>query len=148
MSYHTWSTDGFGFCVDDIETTPEKVVKLAAMNKTTLKDLRDYLDEVCEDGYKDEELEMDVFDDFEGNCGEMGLSVILREVIDEEIPIVWADDFDGVDYILYCPNYPWILQEKEKNLTKADIEDIFNKYIKILTDELIVIDFYSVENGG
>jgi hypothetical protein len=148
MSYHTWSTDGFGFCVDDIITTPGKVLKLAAMNKTTLRDLREYLNGVCEDGYKDKELKMDIFDDFEGNYGEMGLSTILREVINEEIPVVFADDFDGVDYILYCPSYPWSLQEKEKHLTKEDVEKIFNKYIKILTDESITIDYYSVDNGG
>ena len=65
MSYHTWSTDGFGFCVDDIKTTPERVLKLAALNEYTLSDLREYLAAIYEDGYKDEDLEMDDFDDFE-----------------------------------------------------------------------------------
>ena len=115
MSYHTWSTDGFGFCVDDIETTPERVLKLASLNRDTLSDLREYLDAVYEDGYKDEELEIDAFDEFDGNYGEMGLSTILREVINEEIPVVFADDFDGADFILYCPSYPWTLKENEKN---------------------------------
>lgn len=148
MSYHTWSTDGFGFCVDDIDTTPERVLKLAALNENTLSDLRAYLDDVYEDGYKDEELTMDDFDDFEGAYGEIGLVTILREVIDEEIPIVWADDFDGYDYILYCPSYPWTLKEKEKDLTKEDVKEILTKYIKILTNAIIDIDFHSVENGG
>lgn len=148
MSYHTWSTDGFGFCVDDIETTPERVLKLAALNESTLNDLREYLDAIYEDGYKDENLIMDDLDDFEGIYGERGLSAILREVIYEEIPVVFADDFDGINYILYCPSYPWTLKEKEKNLTKENIKDILTKYIKILTDEPIDIDFYSVENGG
>lgn len=148
MSYHTWSTDGFGFCVDDIKTTPERVLKLAALNKKTLNDLREYLDSIYEDGYKDENLIMDDFDDFEGNYGDQGLSTILREVIETEIPIVFADDFDCVNYILYCPSYPWTLKEKEKDLTKDDVKEILTKYIKILTDEPIDIDFYSVENGG
>jgi hypothetical protein len=148
MSYHTWSTDGFGFCVDDIKTTPERVLKLAALNEKTLNDLREYLDSIYEDGYKDEDLIMDDFDDFEGNYGDCGLSTILREVIETEIPIVFADDFDCVNYILYCPSYPWTLKEKEKDLTKNDVKEILTKYIKILTDEPIDIDFYSVENGG
>ena len=148
MSYHTWSTDGFGFCVDDITTTPEKVLKLAALNETTLRDLREYLDAVYEDGYKDEELTMDDFDDFEGMYCDRGLAVILREVIEQEIDVVLADDFDGVDFILYCPSYPWNLKERERNLTPEDVEKILMKYIKILTDEPIDIDYYSVENGG
>lgn len=148
MSYHTWSTDGFGFCVDDIKTTPERVLKLAALNEETLNDLREYLDAIYEDGYKDKDLTMDDFSDFEGNYGEHGLSTILREVIEKELPIVFADDFDCVNYILYCPSYPWTLHEKEKSLTKDDVEEILTKYIKILTDESIDIDFYSVENGG
>ena len=78
MSYHTWSTDGFGFCVDDIKTTPERVLKLAELNNETLKDLREYLNETYTDGYVDEDLTMEDFDDFEGNYGEMGLSTILR----------------------------------------------------------------------
>lgn len=148
MSYHTWSTDGFGFCVDDIKTTPERVLKLAELNNETLKDLREYLSETYTDGYVDEDLTMEDFDDFEGNYGERGLSTILREVINEELSIVWADDFDGVDFILYCPRYPWSLKETEKNLTKEDVENILMKYIKILTDDPIEIDYYSVENGG
>lgn len=148
MSYHTWSIDGFGFCVDDIKTTPERVLKLAELNENTLSDLREYLDAIYEDGYRDEDLIMDDFDNFEGIYAERGLSAILREVIDEELPIVFADDFDGYKYILYCPSYPWTLQEKEKSLTKDDVKEILTKYIKILTDEPIDIDFYSVENGG
>ena len=148
MSYHTWSTDGFGFCVDDIKTTPERVLKLAALNEDTLNDLREYLDSSYKDGYKDEDLIMDDFDDFEGIGGEHGLSTILCEVIEREIPIVFADDFDAVGYILYCPSYPWTLEEKEKNLTEEDIVNIFRKYLSILTDKPIRIGYYTVENGG
>lgn len=148
MSYHTWSIDGFGFCVDDIKTTPKRVLKLAALNEATLSDLREYLSDVYENGYKDEELTMEDFDEFEGTYGELGLSTILRDVIGQEIPIDWADDFDGYDYILYCPTYPWNLQEREKNLTSDSIKEIFEKYIKILTDEPITITYCRVENGG
>lgn len=37
MSYHYWTTDGFGFCVDDIHTTPKRLMELAAMNKKVLR---------------------------------------------------------------------------------------------------------------
>lgn len=148
MSYHTWSVDGFGFCVDKIKTTPEKVLKLAAVNKKTFKDLRDYLDNYFDGEYKDEELTMDVFDEFEGNYGERGLSCILKEAIETELRVDWADDFDCINYILFCPRYPWNIRENEKNLTEEDVIKIFSKYVQMLTDEPIEIDYYSVENGG
>lgn len=148
MSYEVWSVNGFGFCVDDIKTTPEKILKLAALNENTFSDLREYLDSFYEEGYKDDELTMDDFYDFEGEYGEMGLSAILRKAIKRELSVEWADNFDGDNYILYCPSYPWTLQENESNLTKEDVIKIFEKYIKILTDEPIIIGYYSVENGG
>ena len=147
MSYHTWSTDGFGFCVDDIATTPERILKLASLNQETYEDLREYLND-CVGEYKDDDLTIDVFDDFEGDYGDRGLSCILREVINNELPIVFADDFDGIPYILYCPSYPWTLRNEEKCLTKENVILIFQKYIKMLTDTPVIIDYYSVENGG
>jgi hypothetical protein len=142
MSYHTWSTYGLGFRVDDINTTPERVLKLAGLNAATKIDLELHIRN------NDEELTMDLIDDFEGAFGERGLSCILREVIEMEMPIVWVDDFDGVNYILYCPSFPWNLKESEKNLTEESVKNILKKYIKILTDEPIDIYYYSVENGG
>lgn len=155
MSYRTWSIDGFGFCVDNIETTMERALKLAALNEEIYEDLKDYINDIREeagfteeDGYTDEDITIDFIDEFEGNYGERGLTTILREVISQELPVAFADDFDGTDFILYCPSYPWGLNANEKNLTKQDVINIFNKYLSILTDEPIAIDYYSVENGG
>lgn len=148
MSYRTWTTYGFGFCVDDIDTTPEKLLKLAAMNPNVLKDVREYLDDIFdEEEYKDEELTIEDFDELEGDYCERGVAYILYQVIDE-IDIIFADDYNGTPYILYCPSYPWHMGEKEKSLTQEDVEKIFEKYIKILTDQSINIDYQSVENGG
>lgn len=148
MSYHTWSTYGLGFCVDDIDTTPEKILKLAAMKPDVLKDIREYLDDIFEgEEYKDEDLTLEDFDELEGNYCERGVAYVLYHVIDE-IRVVFADDYNGTPYILYCPHYPWNMSDKEKDLKYEDIVNIFTKYIKILTDEPVVIDHQSVENGG
>ena len=40
------------------------------------------------------------------------------------------------------------MTDTDKTLTKEDVENMFKKYVKILTDEDINIDYYSVENGG
>ena len=148
MSYHVWTVNGLGFCVDNIKTTPERILQLAALNEETLFDVEEYLNNCFDGEYKCEDLTVNDFDDFEGVYGDRGLSTILYEVISEEIPIGFADDFNGFGYILYCPSYPWNLNDKERDLTAEKIKEILSKYIKILTDDPVTIDFYSVENGG
>ena len=148
MSYHTWTTYGFGFCVDDIDTTPEKLLKLAAMKPDVLKDVREYLNDIFDgEEYKDEELTMEDFDDLEGDYCERGVAYVLYHVIDE-IRVVFADDYNGTPYILFCPRYPWNIKENEKNLSENDVIKIFAKYVNILTDKPIEVDYQSVENGG
>lgn len=153
MSYYTWHTYGFGFCVDDIyedsSLSIEKIMELTKMKDGLFEDVQRRINEFCEDeGITYEEVTVDDLDDmFEGDCCDRGLAHILLNVI-TEIPIVFADDYNGVQYILYCPSYPWTLEEREKNLTKEDIIEIFKKYISVLTDEEIDIDYQSVENGG
>ena len=149
MSYHSWTTDGYGVCVDDIETTAEKLLALAALKPAVLEDVRKYLNWLFEEdgGYSDEDLTIDDFDDLEGEYCERGVAYVLYQVIDE-IDVVYADDYNGTPYILYCPSYPWNLKEEEKNLTMEDVKNIFNKYISVLTDKPVIIDCYSVENGG
>ena len=147
MSYRTWSTYGLGICVDDIKTTPERILKLAEMNADTLKDVRKYLDEIYNGSCRDEDLTLEDFDEFEGLYCERGVAAILYEAINE-IPVQYADDYDGIQYILYTPTFPWILDIQEKQLTEEDVMDVFRKYVSILTDEPIVIDYYDVENGG
>ena len=147
MSYCTWTTYGFGFCVNDIETTPEKLMNLAALDENVLSDVKKYLDERFEGEYEIDELEIEDFCDLEGYFCERDVSYVLSRVI-KEIPIVYADDYDGVPYILYCPSYPWNLEEREIGLTSEKVEEIFEKYIKILTDDIIYIGCQEVENGG
>ena len=148
MSYHTWTTYGIGFCVDDIDTTPKRLLRLATMKPDVLKDVREYLDSIFEGKeYKDEDLTLEDFDDLEGIYCERGVAYVLHKVIDE-IRVTFADDYNGTPYILYCPHYPWNMSENEKNLKYEDIVNIFEKYIEILTDEFVEIDHQSVENGG
>lgn len=147
MSYRIWHTYGYGICVDDIETTAEKLLKLASMKEFMLKDVRAYLDDIYPDGYKDEDLTIDDFNELEGDYGEYGVTYVLYHVMDE-IAVEFVDGYDGIPYILYLPAYPWSMREDEKNLTRGYIDNVFYKYIKILTDKPIEIDYYDVENGG
>ena len=149
MSYHTWTTYGYGVCVDNINTTPERLLKLAEQKPELLKEVEDYLNNIFDGNYKDYELDLDDFEDLEDDYGNRGVAYFLYNVIpDDELIVCSADDYNGTTYILYCPDYPWRLKEHEKNLTEEDVREIFAKYIRILTDEDVVIDYYEVENGG
>lgn len=145
MSYHCWTTDGYGFCVDDIHTTPKRLMELAAMNKKVLRRVEAYLDEYYP-GWTIESLNMEDFNDLEGDCGETGLAHVLYEVIDLRVTV--TSDFDNRHYILYEPSYPWSIPDGEENLTEEDVLRIFRKYISVVTDENIFIYYQSVENGG
>ena len=147
MSYHCWTTDGFGFCVDDIHTTPKRLMELAAMNEKVLRRVEEYLNEE-HPGWTIESLNMEDFNDLEGNYGETGLAHVLYKVIFAELDVTVASDFDNKYYILYEPSYPWNMPKNEENLTSDDVFKVFWKYISVVTDEYIFIDYRSVENGG
>lgn len=152
MSYCTWITYGFGICVDDIykdkSLTVDKFLNLAAMEPSVLKIAQDYIDEICQrDEISKEDLTIDDFDDLEGEYGEHGLALILNNII-TDIPVVWANDYDGAQYLLYTPSYPWTMDENEVNLTKDKVEEVFTKYVKMITDIPVKVTYYDVENGG
>ena len=147
MSYENWNTYGYGICVDDIETTAEKLLKVASMNENVLKNVREYLEEIYPNGYKDKDLTLDDFEGLEGDYCEHGIAYVLYQVIDD-FTVTFADDYNGTAYILYTPTYPWSMTEKEKNLKEEDVKHVFKKYIDILTDKSVPIDYYNVENGG
>lgn len=145
MSYHCWTTDGYGFCVDDIHTTPKRLMELAAMNKEVLRMVEEYLNEE-HPGWMIESLNMEDFNNLSGDYGETGLAYVLYEVINLSVTV--TSDFDNRYYILYEPSYPWSIPDGEENLTEEDVLRIFRKYISVVTDESILIGYQSVENGG
>ena len=149
MSYHVWSTDGFGFCVSDIETTPAKLLELASLRPEVLSDVRAYLaDYFNGEEYKDEDLTMEAFDEVEGAYGEYGVAAVLYQVIWQDFDATVVSNFNGDWYILYTPKYPWTLSALDKELTKERLIEIYNEYIRVLTDKPVEITFCTVENGG
>lgn len=127
---------GYGICASDIETTAEKLLKLARMNSEVEEEIREYLSGMFPDGYEDNDLTIEDFDNFEGYYNERGVASVLRDLIDTELPVEYVDSY-GDSYILYMPNFPWDMNDQEKNLTQQDVEKIFEKYIKVLTDEYV-----------
>ena len=80
----------------------------------------------------------------------LGLATLLQKVIEEAegIQMTACNNFDSVAYLLYSPSYPWQLKNSERDLTEEQIVQLFGRYVRILTDIPIDVDYQSVENGG
>ena len=60
--------------------------------------------------------------------------------------LVEDGSYDAVEQITQA-SYPWTPKtEKEKELTEEKLENMFRKYLRIVTDEQLPVDYKSVEN--
>lgn len=145
MSYESWHTYGYGICVSDItERSVERLQILISMAPEYQKAIQEWLKE-CEIAAPTYEDYLDFDQDFR-----LGLATILKEVIleAEGIELVACDDYDDKDYLLYCPSYPWYQSGRKQLKTEEAAAKLFQKYVAVLTDDAIDIDYQSVENGG
>lgn len=145
MSHCSWHNYGYGICTDDLDITDvSRIEKLIHMAPQYELQIRQKLTEAeIEDPTVDDYLDLD--EDY--NCG---IATILANVI-HETEGIWftaCDDYNYSVYLIYQPSYPWELQEKERNLTEESIRLILVKYISILTDQILTIEYHSAENGG
>lgn len=155
MSYNTWHDYGYGICTDDLkeEINLVKLMKLIQLAPNLYERVKEYIDTYC-DGQITETY--DILESYVEECGENnygGLAEIMYEVIKEveEIELYVCTDFDGAAYLIYPPIYPWQLKnmsDKEKNLTEKTLCELYAKYLHVVTDEDLVVEYKSVENGG
>ncbi len=145
MSYSTWHNYGYGICVDDIKT--QDVSRLRA-----LLELAPEFKTKIEGWLSESEVEEPSWDDYMEFDQDfyLGLATILKEVIEEaeEICLTACDDYNSVSYLLYQPMYPWNMDRMDRGLTEEKVAEIFRRYVNVLTDSPIDIDYQAVENGG
>lgn len=145
MSYQTWHHYGYGINASAIPDSSVGHMNALLEQAPKFKGkVEEWLakHEIIEPSYED-------YLEYDDVCM-CGLAAILSEVIEEAEGIVFTacSDFDGDQYLIYQPSYPWNLPEAEAALTEERIDEILTKYVAILTDEPIEIDYQSVENGG
>lgn len=144
MSYCTWHTYGYGICTAKLNPGADRIkalIHLAPIFEEKVNlffQQQGVLDPTTEDYL---ELDQDYY------CG---LATIIQNVIEEAegLKLTSCDDYDCNQYLLYQPSYPWTLSKAEMTLTEEDVRLIFARYISILSDEPLEVDYYSVENGG
>ena len=80
----------------------------------------------------------------------LGLATILQNVIEEAEGLTFTacDDHDGLKYLIYQPCYPWQITDKERDLTEMRLNEVFSRYVGMLTDEVVLVSYQEVENGG
>lgn len=145
MGFKTWHNYGYGICVSDIVDVPvERLVLLLEHAPVFHQEVNDWL---AEQG-----IENPAFEDYMAYDKDymLGLSTFLTRVIEEAEHVCFTacDDFNGNDYLIYMPSYPWELPENERSLTEERIEEVLRKYVSIITDDELTIDYQSAENGG
>lgn len=145
MSYQSWHVYGYGICVSEIQNvTVEKLRVLLSMAPECQAKVEDWLKE----GEISEPTVEDYYDFDQVYC--LGLATILKEVIQEaeHVEFIACDDYNGAEYLLFTPQYPWQIREEERCLTEEKIAELLRKYTQILSDSGLEIDYQSVENGG
>lgn len=146
MSYSTWTVNGYGICTNDIDTTKEKVEALLQLAPKFNEEVSNWLEECdIENPDLDDYLEYD--QDYYS-----GIAYLLQQVIyeAENVNLEIAEDYDSDYYLMVCPNYLWSkLTDEERALDTQDkVNALFEKYLKVVADNDVSIDYYSVENGG
>ena len=154
MSYSTWHDYGYGVCVDDLkeEISLVKLMKLIRLAPKLHEKIKRYIDDECNGQIMDASTILRDYVEEHGEIEYDGLAEILYEVIKEAegIELYVCTDFNNAEYLIYPPIYPWELRnmsEKVQKLTEDNLRELYRKYLHIVTDEEITIDYKSVENG-
>ena len=79
-----------------------------------------------------------------------GLAGLLETLVyDEEgISLYACSDNNGDYYLIYPEAYPWHLVALDLSLSEEKLKAIFQKYVALLTDEPIEIDYQRCECYG
>ena len=150
MSHTSWHFYGYGIKVDEIGDVPKERIEALIDLAPVFKDkIRKELDEMQ---VKDADLEdyCDAMHNADLDFSFLGLASIMKCVMEEVegLEFVACDNYDNEHFLIFTPQYPWRMTDQEKQVTEEALEDLFTKYVSILTDKRIDIDYQTVENGN
>jgi len=148
MSYRTWHEYGYGVVRSEISIASiDRVFNLAEKAPEFNKRFLAWVNGCIGDKSA---VTIEDIDDFEGGTCIYGIFAILHDVIQEveHIDFCTCEDYDGEQYLIYTPTYPWYLPKGEVNITEETIENLLSKYIGIISDDKLKIAYQECENGG
>lgn len=147
MSFRTYVIYGLGVCSDQApQVTREGVEALLAMAPETAKYVRSHPE------YSESDDHFANLDWYEADsCCVNGAFALLSDVLAEREHMIYftlCDDFDGLQYILYEPCYPWEVSVRDMSMTPTSIREIFDKYTMVLYGMTLPVVYYECHNGG
>jgi len=145
MSYSTWHNYGYGICTSDLRVdSVERIEELLSHAPEYRKEIHDWFED-CDNT----KPTLDDYLDFDQDYNN-GIAAILQAVIKEATGIEFAacDNFDCMRYLIYMPSYPWNMTERDRTVTQEELDEVLKKYVSIISDSKLDIDFQEVENGG
>ena len=144
MSFHTWHNYGYGIRTDNLQIkSVESLGKLVSMAPKLKAEMDAYFK-----AQEISELTLEDYLEYDTECYNQ-LASLMRLVIKEAegIDLVSCDDFNAWNYLLYMPSYPWRMSETDLRLTEEKLDEIFQKYFSVVTDDEISPTYLNLENG-
>lgn len=130
-------TYGYGFTLEDASP---KVLELIKEFPEDYSDYKEWLKEY--DAEEDNDSAMEWID--EGDGGLTGY--LCRKIYKVDgINLVFDPCYDD---IIFPENLPWLYEEKERNLSKQDVNKIFRKWLGKILDNPDEIDIDERSIGG
>lgn len=148
MSMQTECIYGIGF---QIKIEPEGLQKFLQNHRENLKQLKNVESvleclDLDEDDFEDALLG---FEYWPNNGFGDSLTAIIADIMSVEtgLPIAYypPTEDDDHEFILYEQVYPWEMNDKERNLTKAELTTMFEKYAEELDSNIEVDDDIRLE---
>ena len=145
MSFQSYITYGYGICTDDISgVTVERLNRLLEHAPKTRESIVHY--------FRNHNISKPSVEDYYAPFS-LGLAELLETVIREVngISLCACQNYDGDNFLLYQPCYPWEMNNVDYSLTTECLDALYRKYINLVggcwlhTSDIF---YCSVENGG
>lgn len=156
MSWDIWHVYGYGTPTDPTVIEENKMLDFIKKHKTSLEqtrpDIANRLNQLFEDiaeenGEPDFDIGKAILETTYTNC----YAEIIASIMTHETGITFdctGLTDEGEEAVIFCPSYPWDNNAKEKDITINDLNTLFFKYMKELTDEPIKVDFIDYVFSG
>lgn len=132
----------YGICCNAIKNIKwNNVIELV---KDFDKDVYQSLLEDLDNNLTDENLD-DWISNYETE-GRYGIGAFLRDYINQkEVINIDIDDPDGT-FIGISAGAPWEFDQKLRTMTESDFNYILSKYINMITDDVVTIQWWKVDD--
>lgn len=152
MSYQSWHAYGLGIRCEDIKTNLDRLKAMLSLAPKTNFAIRRYLEREGFNSVPGDSGKIPTWDDYMAydENFDLGLATILAEVMAEceDVRFSAVDDAEGNTYVVYSQSYPWRMSDKEKNLSEHAVWEMIQKYVRMLTDADVAVEYQEIKNGG